>query len=97
MGTAYARRSAVGGCSKPRVMKSSRKTSMEPSLGTTTGTQIGSAGAKEVEVGKRTRVVGTTTVAGWSDKGFQDSHRRSKFEKSQIISEKVEKPDGCPL
>ena len=97
MGTAYARRSTVGVCNKPSVMKSSRKTSAEPAAGTVAGTQIGSARAKGMEDGRRTGIVGTATVIGWSDEGFHDLHWRSKFEKSQIISERVEKPDVCPL
>ena len=73
-GTAYARRSAVGACSKPRVMKSSRKASTEPASGTMVGTQIGSAGAKGTEDGRKMGVVGTSTVIGWSDEGFHDLH-----------------------
>ena len=83
----------MGVCNKPSVMKPSRKASTEPAA----GTKIGSAQAKGMEDGRRTGVVGTATVVGWSDEGFHDLHLRSKLEKSQIISERVEKPDGCPL
>ena len=46
---------------------------------------------------KEDRCSGEATVVGWSDEGCHDLHWRSKFEKSQIISDRVEKPDGCPL
>ena len=73
-GTAYTRQPAVGGCSKSRVMKLSRKTSKEPTSGTVTGTNIGSVGAKGIEDGRRMGVVGTETVVGWSDEGFHNLH-----------------------
>ena len=38
------------------------------------GTQIGSAGAKGTEDGRRVGVVGGSTVVGWSDEGFRDLH-----------------------
>ena len=61
------------------------------------GTQIGSTGAKGTKDGRMMGVVGMSTVVGWSDEEFHDLHWMSKFEKSQTISARVEKLDGCPL
>ena len=43
------------------------------------GTQIGSAGAKGTEDGRRVGDVGTVTVVGWRDDGFHEGHCRSRL------------------